>query len=597
MSFLAISINGQFLSLTKDTSISFSRLNPLFQTEVIPGVVSLPFKIAMSPENMLILGNPQLPSIRRTSVSKFNCVIWLDGNPWIEGLLSVAVGDDNMYEADFTQIGEFAEYAKKSIRTLKLGGPRDYSGVVNVANDFHNELYSRANKSIRDYVCFPVYAPNYFDNESSITHNSITPSINVLPANYLKYQNYYFYRHPSFSNPTYPSQGYFHTDMWDLTQLVISPFVYVKYIIECIFNEMGYTIDASELLNDAEIADLTVYTNKHIMMRIDWTGSSWFASLAPLIFNLGDLLPDISISEFLNNFCETFNAAIFFDQRKKSVYIEKRSSILNTKRVTDISSNLLSSITWTEEEQTGFKLIRNLSDPLASELVKTIDEVNVLPPVANFASLPTVGVKATDVCLVIDENMYYQCDVNYPSVNWVFYSYNLFSAEIGTEPTDLSISTELLLVVNNIRDDIEALVQNSLAGYYWNVPKTLWKNSDKIPLTFMFYRGILEYPAEAFGYPYGSFDELNTLGVDVFNYSLRLTGEKGIYNMWYKEWLQFLLFTRTEEAKLHSEISDLLSPNHINKYRIGSNTYLVKEDTITVDTDGIRDTKATLCRT
>ncbi|MDP2188574.1 MAG: hypothetical protein Q8J69_07815, partial [Sphingobacteriaceae bacterium] len=110
------------------------------------------------------------------------------------------------------------------------------------------------------------------------------------------------------------------------------PAVYVMAVFEGIAKELGYEFN-TELISDAEIISLVMLTGKSICFGRDDQYNSpplpLYLALLPDGFYLKDMLPQMTVSEFLNEFKEFWGWVAFFDQQNERFTVTPLKTLLN----------------------------------------------------------------------------------------------------------------------------------------------------------------------------------------------------------------------------------------------------------------------------
>jgi len=362
-------------------------------------------------------------------------------------------------------------------------------------------------------------------------------------------------------------------------------------------SEFDKDSDMPNISNNNFIIDLYLFSNYSAdrFTKFKPSGTSpWLESdLGANILNVSQFLPPISLGDFINGFRNYFFLGVFFDFFSNRVKYRKLSDVLtdfeNAYELTDIAGNFQEII---YEDPKGFFL--NYTNDPADELISVFTndiynlELNLVSAVATFASLPA-SPNENDLALVIDEDQYYLAvRIFDATIEWQYFSKNLYGLELpDADDNVLTIyqpkaSTTLMytghdwlegaeyfppffiqsinntyrvgdFVLNQNGDYFECLVEHEniplTNGTYWaarnydfvKMPMTsisrnskTFKEKTKCTLRFLYYAGLVTNPAGGTDIVPFATNDAGALG------SLKWEGDYGLYNVWGKDWINFV---------------------------------------------------------
>ncbi len=240
---IGIKVNGEMADLYPGTQIQRERNNPFFLAKTSDGKdgiaseFSFPFSLPPTDKNLRLYGFPDhLPTVKK---KVFDSLVYTHGMQLSYGKQILASIDSNMAKANvgklethfYSNSSEFFQRVKtKKLRDLQLGGNRtfNWAGYSRTALGFWKHVHDTwlyDNSDNGDYVFATVYNPGYtgtaeYMNLTKWTAGdaAIDPAKNVVS---------------------------------------LCPQVYVKYVLQKVFTENGYTI-TGELLNDYDFKKLTM---------------------------------------------------------------------------------------------------------------------------------------------------------------------------------------------------------------------------------------------------------------------------------------------------------------------------------------------------
>jgi hypothetical protein len=612
---IAIQVKGFFLDFTG--SLRFKLLNPMFQRDSIPGISVFPFDLPGTPGNKRLLDYFNLAEDNQYSNSE-DAIIYLYGNLWIRGGLKYKWVKDH-FEAEFSQVMTLYENKDKLLNTITLGtydmlNQDGYNLFASYIKDRSLDSWAGA----RDIVFFPQYNPSLLNNKESLKGSPspyTTPFDTLLPDQYVQYMNYWDYHEPNTGLPDIVNFWFRSFGSPDRTNdLVMSPGYYIKNLLTELFKANDFTtIESPDFLDIEDIAKLVLTTDKFFRMRVNLTAPGGTDTYRPLfidftdfIFRQSTYLPDISIVNFLNGVKNFFNLSYFFGLIDGKVEVRHNEMMLADESYTE----------WThkcfllhEKEASIIESITqkySQSDDALYNDVKPIRDRAILPSVGTFASLPAVSSRGK-ICLVRDENNYYEQEYGLSGLEWKFYSHaNVHYSGNGIEELETNSDT---WHVGKQTDQIEGIVTDNItplgpSGYtgkkVWRIPQGEFPgNSDRFGLKpkdagyvrFLFYRGMQVY-IDHYNYwivgntnptyPYATNDEYDTQDKVIGTHSLLFNGSLGIHNKWWSKWIEFLKVSVPIKRAVTLSLDDLLSFDFKKKRMIDGLKYFVKEGDVVI---------------
>jgi hypothetical protein len=384
------------------------------------------------------------------------------------------------------------------------------------------------------------------------------------------------------------------------------PFVYATYALEEIFKNGGYGYASGSFMEDEEIQKLTIYnTRARDQIFKDSTGKY----LGPQDrINLAEHLPDIPVKEYLLALKNLFCLGYFFDKNGNNVEVIPLKEVLSSRKTQDWTGRISRKKEMTPaSENKGYLLEyeHDSSDGYQSDRLANLFFVNVQPSVATFSALPASGNNAGDVRLVTNENVYYRVVIGVGGTadTWEFHSENLYPLRSGDETYKLKPKASTLCLLRGVNNlfspttyDDYTIPRSEQAG---NTAAFAGQKHD-YSLRFLFYRGFqpsgvtLGSGTLPFVYPFASYDTVNHNGGTCGNYSLRWDGEKGLYNVWHRQWIDFMNNARQVEADVHLTPGMLQTLRFQDPIRDGNQEYILAKLSIEFDASGIGACIATM---
>jgi len=455
---LRIQIGKQFLDLLPSAAIEMQLNSPLFLTEAIYGDYSVPVNLPYTENNVRLLGNvfdedAKLAQYYDAQVFDdtnflFGCKLILDkpspnikhaGKGTVEGYL---LGGNSLffYEIKYQRVGQ-----------LQLGGTRTFANTGYNPWDGSSGIWQHLHATwdgTYDYVCLP------YINESASVHDPTNEYKDYFDTLFSGWANQLDWGHlydgllfhepgyditigPSNYGTTYNDVRMRHNDIVPAPILSIK----VKFIMECICAENGWTLDSS--LIDAENFDkLLMVGNVPINIIPDRIPGSAGEFKSTISFNLGALIsPEITCTDFIMQRCKRYGWWPKIDADNKTVQLVPLKNI-------NIHSKIKDWTKYADPQQffdaTGgirtFAFKNNFPNGDNFPSQPKFSDYIIEPPVASAENLPAATAYFDNsLCLCEKENAFYH----------VVYDEDL---PLATDPTHQTYSRKWQWFCDNIYD-------------------------------------------------------------------------------------------------------------------------------------------------
>jgi len=571
-------INNEPVDLNENSSINITEESPVFEKDSIPGGFSFPFELPASPKNNRILSHPG--RIQSAFQGGFNLPfqLYLDGRLIGTGTATIQKATSLSYSA-FLQVGtgDFAGKTDgKRLSDVDFGGERTW--------EFKPEYTFPED----DFALFPIYNENFMDD---------TQYKDAWKTNKYRLNSH--------------ELGTWFTGVNSI--MAISPFPYLGYVVNRIFNHFGFVLKENILTTDPDLKQLVIYNNHDSANLVSVTrpvtktifgkrndGSWGYIQRTVIVttitrefntWNLKDFLPDILIKDFILAIRNLFNLAITIDNQGFASIVKRKDLVTSGKSVPLNAKAMGLPLVTISDNTTGVKLHweHEENDLLFSEGFKDIyaDPTLIKPPVDTIDELTLIAATINEIRLVTSYGLYYQYSGE--TVDGVTeYSWKLFSNDfqdfiIGDKPEEYTAMASTLPMIH---------YQRSIGGPIIRCPQAAQLSSSIIrstslpfSLRFLFYRGMV---ADSTGtpYPYGSSDAFDSEGelLPDASLSLKWQGETGLYNQLWKDYL-----TWWKKRKVVTwTITDPSLLDFFTVYEIDNNHYILKNRSISLQYEGIQ---------
>lgn len=498
---LSFALNNRPFLLDLKSSIRITCVNPACMFNDFPGDIGLGVNIPVNDNNRMLLGNPErFENYSTSTVREFeNFDARFSGNHLMSGTLVILTANDESYSGWLrSNVGNMGkEHREKYIYDIE---------------EFDQEI-TFENKANYDpltdhYACPKIHNPDFFKDKGArkeYTRSIINPDWHegsdeemVMPETYERELISEAFRKGSYhivNNLNPDNTLKLHSflfgapkllDMLDIS--VVSPMLFLNYILEALFRDAHFYIDKSAIADHPDLQKLLLYNNFDIThmgfgttQPISYNSPfhdeqttksltfdiSFIARNYDHPFKYKDLLPKLKLKDFILSIQNCLNV-IFVFRRDGKVDIIDRESITSS-TPTDITDYMLKG--WSKEEQIDttlkFKFNHDDKDTFFQERWTDIDDLrdNEKEAVENWNDLDDI------VDPVLDEIRYINTGFGYAQYAW--------TQRVNIDPkTGREVSTDVLgwkfLALGwqngfyNRGKDKEEIIQTSFSTLYIN---------------------------------------------------------------------------------------------------------------------------------
>jgi hypothetical protein len=366
-------------------------------------------------------------------------------------------------------------------------------------------------------------------------------------------------------------------------------YLFAGTIIDYIFSNSGYRIEENIFRKDADLKQLVVFNT--------------FNNCAPIWHEYGNvaridyknLVPHITISDFLKALRNRFNIGFFINEQQRSVRIKSFDSIITGKSKTQ--GLTIKGKTVENNRVTGLNFPLNAPDVWCNHsIISAVSELKDPIIVSKFRDILPATRHDGNLIYVQSETTYYRIKFTAPSTYEAVricpdqFPYN---AGDGSDAiTQLSGIPAMYTFTGSERYDYYVEEQHfvNYASIDYIIPRCdLTGNRDGMPFTefplmFLFARGIADCyvvpdtQVPAYSYPIGTSDVYNALGVKISsaNMALKWDGQYGLIAKFWANRINWMMniIKRIKTEMLSDCISDMIDSDDIK--RIKYNNYLVE---------------------
>ena len=451
-------------------AINVESASSIFENEILRGEYSYPFTIPLTNKNRLLLGFPEeistmyetkmIPVLYERLGALTNALLYIDEvdfdyNTNIGSLNCSLVGVEGYF---------YALIQNKKLANLTFGGKFEIPVYPPSSTIFHSNAAYFASDVTNGVItgkpfCFPMIKWDNFGLENFDYH---------LCQGFI---NYYtkWPQQTGTSSPGYEFAYAGPTLTTDIGLARIIPMFYLKWVIQQVFTEVGFTV-TSDLFSDPAFNAIYMLNNFSINI---WSITSLVTFLTATTDICSEIdpsnhMPDMLVTEFLNAVCQIFNVQ-FIPTGLTSFDMKMKTGIVGNTNVTEldkvkISSVVTKKISDTVPAQLGINLSWQNGDSIYSNFVASQSFSFNKGNVNVFTDLNNISALNGDIYYVITEGQYYQ--YNYQNLQWQIYKDQVINGEVELV-TDLShVGTLYDGVIYFVRS-VNELFQYTLSDTWW----------------------------------------------------------------------------------------------------------------------------------
>jgi hypothetical protein len=439
------------------------------------------------------------------------------------------------------------------------------SGNVNVdVNTAYQRLVADAINNERDYIAVMVAAPQLYTIDNT---------------NYWKYQNPIL---PTLTgNPLLNGQ-------LATSEQPVSPFPYLKPVLYNIIDELGCTIVRDDFF-DSELSKLLLYNHEAINEFRRTTKNGWRYRFTGA-FYYNDIVPDLPVNVFLNDLRLYFNLLVDFDSRSNTVKVIRVDNLLD-ELPEDWTEYLLKKWDYRQDPLPYGLFYTWVEEPLSTELLPVYEKTQQGPDVNFKSNLPATPVNGFFIQKAIKENKLYKYDTA-----WQLYAEDFYPVNQDA-PRKMQTGASPLFTIQFPYVKPAAIWPHDIK---WLLPYTKQPGNlteyDKVqsPHRYMIYRGMRPCSVKvnavdesylAATYPFASSHNYDYNGNKIGEYSLAWNAEDGVYNKFWKRWINYLKNSSPIMMEFKLPIDKLLNLDITRKKYIAGIEYFIDECDFEIDTE------------
>lgn len=611
---LEATATGELLDLLPDTSVELELVSPAFATADESGSFGYPFDLPGTATNHRLTGHAYLLEKRDVIGASLPARLSVSGLPVADGLLKLTYPASRERIRVFFVVNRFADLVKnRSIRDV------DYPAREEYATDF-GPLEARMGEVVAPNSAEFVFYPSMLSSEGGFVQNDYKDGAFRL-----------FAQMDGMAQPGADLSTFYFTAV---------PHPYLKDVYRRVVQHHGYSLEDGLFSTAADLRQVVLH--HHRLVGADEANDL-------LYIDLKESVPDLSISSFLRAVDAVFNTRAFVFTTRLRYKLVQLQDLLDTKAV-EWTDRAGPAHEVTPIEHNGFELKYDwTSDPLHESWLEWHFKEMFKPGFNGFYNWPNArsvsrieeleDVEAPtfkDTYYVEDAGAFYyraalhwsrvayklkgetpdplslpdgeEGDVWFGTTTRQYYIFlraaaggipawhhlafeRVANITIGNGGTAFSATAQS---VNLRMIDLSTLPYPIPSDHLVSSPQSIANLPADKSLRLLIYRGLdaTEYPG--YRYPFATPDVYDTRGVAVGTHSLRWDGPHGLYEMFWKRWLDFLGTTRKVTRTLRLSAADVFNLDLTQQVRIENINYLIGKINVAVTMRGIGEAKAEL---
>jgi hypothetical protein len=611
---LEATATGELLDLYPDTSVELEYINPAFATADESGSFGYPFDLPGTSTNHRISGHAYMLERRDVIGISIEVRLTLFGLPIALGVAKLTYPVSRERIRVFLVVSRFSDLIKnRSIRSVPYPAREEY------ATDF-GPLETRMGEVVAPNSEEFVFYPSMLSSEGGFVQNDYVDGTFRL-----------FAQMDGLTQPGADLSTFYFTAV---------PHPYLVDVYRRVVEGNGYSFDDGLFSTAADLRQLVLHHHRPC-------GADEVADL--LYIDLKESVPDVAISTFLRSVDSVFCTKPYPDNQRKSFRLVQLQNLLDSpaQEWTDKASP---GHEVTPTENNGYLLRYDVAnDPLHDtwlvwhfkELLKptynsyynwtnaqTLSRIEELEDVEAPALRDTYYVEAsaafyyfrvpgwarlayslkgempdpTTLATAAEGDVWYSTNERQyliylrkdagGALSWRHMAYQKIGEQkIGEGETPLVATAQS---VNLRMIDLATLPYPMPSDHPVAAPQSIYDLPEDKSLRLLIYRGLDATVYAGYRYPFATPDVYDTRGVKVGTHSLRWEGDHGLYEKFWKRWLDFLGSTRKVTRKLRLTAADIFNLDMTQQVRIENINYLIGKINVAVTMRGISEARAEL---
>ncbi len=582
-----LKIGTTFLDMLPSTQLTLEINTELWVTgepSIQLGSFTYPFDLPLTVTNRKLLRYPDRIDAYTTPVVIENVVLYIGegasvGAPYRTGRLFVRKATETTCNVAFIVDGlsnkNNLKFEDIDMGVFNLAPPLDLAAIMD---------HTTTDPLDQPFIFFPVW------NETLYKEYEGTDNITKFSDGYFgsRTMNHYI------SGWRFDSEA----DAIRQCNACITPFLRLEYVLDRIADQIGYTLVNDFIGTDEELRRIVIFNNKSINdleLVYKWK------------IRYNEHLPkDMLITDFLKNIAKWAFCGLFVNHTAKVITIRPYKLVLAAAVRHNWTSRTLDGYE-VEQDNVLPKTIKYGTD--GSDAYFNNNFVTTAPLIADGAVItdyyepggnPNSHSLIDGYYHVIRDNtiMRYDPSRTFLHEQWKKWSHRFAAVEVGGRGESWEIPVIPMWQESGSPSPLAFVYRYCIprADIPLNIDLNMDTTDEEVSvhnaelssIRLTIYRGMKDYVGGSGQYPYANSNAYDPATEDeTYNHSLHLDGDKGMYNTYARDWIEFMKYKKIVKRKLRLRVADLMNHQEFDKVRIGNMNYFVKSIKITVTSGGL----------
>jgi hypothetical protein len=364
--------------------------------------------------------------------------------------------------------------------------------------------------------------------------------------------------------------------------MMIVPFLRLEFVLEKIVEAMGYTIVNEWLTND-ELRSICIFNN-HSINDLETRHKN-------IIRYNEHLPPEMTLLEALKSICAWHFIGLFADHVRKVITLIPYRDVINEAHSDDWSIYALKGYVIEQDNQVPLTIGYD-TDPTDSYFSRNYVSDEVLLADGAFVDdyykaggdYDTHGLVDGFYNVKRNGGRYrYDLSKTNPFEKWYITAHRFNAVDIGGRGQDIKskviplYDADLYAAATNVTSVTLPIAEITMNIKYKDDEqvKTITQKLESLRPTI--YRGFREFPLSSNPFPYANNSAYDPANEDeTFDHSLHYDGERGIYALYGREWMEFMKLKKIVKMRFVLPMQMILNYREWQKIRVDNMNYFVK---------------------
>jgi hypothetical protein len=565
-----IRVAGEYLDIAPDATIRIEEYNTMYLGGDIDRYLqprTLPVDVPATQHNVRLLNRAHLIQSSGYSFRSMDAELWVEGDLYRKGTLWVMAASPQNYSV-MMAFSQYYALNNLTLPQIDLGGLRDIgSGLTGPGSIQEHLKLTAENPDDYDYTFIPITNYGKFDSGEDPADIG-----QVAPADGWWQNQYTTNNYNNINNTTLGAH---------------SPNVKLSYLLERIFAAAGMSLD-NQFQTDEELQRLYLYSNQTIIDADNLVMDQIW---------LNEHVPDMLCKDYLRSLINRFNLCFAKDPNEAHVTIYSARELLSLAPLYDWSRKMLSDhMVKVEYDYPGTFADSDAvryEEPFFDSVERNLDRYIDMGEVDTEGDVPGVGATDPERYYVRSRESHV---VRIPLLS-NFRPYYSAIEELVVEKDRSRLSSQIGTMIMTPISQINKPGPHKRYTPWLSYPLSIRSLEQRhpVPNKLLFYRGFHPDPGSpAFNRPTGSTSVYDYDEQRLWDYSLYWRGDHGVYNTFWKPWIDVIRAGRTVECSLALTSRDVRDLQIWRRVHIRGSSFMIKKLDITIGRSGIQPVQATL---